>query len=64
MTLPLINRIYEFDNKKVIVWSIQWFSSIDYRTLVEHGGSEYKSANWWKFVFNAKKIGKIREVNV
>jgi len=61
MTIPIVNNVYTYDNEDVIVWSQNLFFTVYVRTLVEDGGSEYKTINWWKFIFKAKYKKKIVE---
>lgn len=60
MIIPKNNRIYEYDNEKVIVWSQTPLKVVNIRTIPESGGSIYKKANWFKFAFNAKFVDKIK----
>ena len=61
MTFPLINNLYEYDNKKVIVWGSDIFRTIYVRCVEDN--YEYFSVNWFKFLFKAKYIKKIEKLN-
>ena len=60
MIIPKNNRIYEYNNEKVIVWSQVPFKYVNYRTVPKQGGSIFNKANWFNFVFNAKFIERIK----
>lgn len=60
MIIPKNNRIYEYNNERVIVWSQTPLKNVNIRTVVENGGSEYKTANWLNFALHAKYIDKIK----
>ena len=60
MTFPIINKIYAYENEKVIVWGQDMFIKVYFRTISEDGKSIYKTANWWKFIFKAKYIDRLR----
>ena len=60
MIIPKINRIYEYNNEKVIVWGLTLLKTVLYRTMPDKGASEYKKSNWLHFAFNAKYVGKIK----
>ena len=61
MIFPLIDRIYKYDNKECIVWQLKLFRKVLYRTVVDNGASNWESVSWWKFMKNAKYIGKYNE---
>ena len=63
MTFPLIDRIYEYKNEKVVLWQQDLFCSVFLRTIPESGGSIYSKANWWKFMISAKKLGKFENTS-
>ena len=45
MIIPKINRIYEYNNEKVIVWGLTLLKTVLYRTMPDKGASEYKKSN-------------------
>ena len=63
MIFPLIDNIYEYEGKKWICWQQDLFRNVYLRSIVDKGGSEFKTFNWWHFMFNAEKIGEIKKTN-
>jgi len=63
MVFPKINRVYEYDNEKVVVWQQSLFNKVYLRTLIDKGGSLYLTVNWFKFMLNAKYIEELQTVN-
>lgn len=56
MTLPLINRIYEYNDRYVIIWRQDLFKKVYLRTIPINGVSTYYWEYWWKFMLKAKVI--------
>lgn len=59
MTFPLLQKVYEIDNKKVKTVAQTLFYKVYCMTYVEDEGNigaELLVYNWWKFMFNAKYI--------
>lgn len=56
MTFPLINRMYEYNDRYVIVWRQDLFKKVYLRTIPINGGSSYYWEKWWKFMLKAKVI--------
>lgn len=57
MTFPLINKIYEYNNKQVIVWASDIFRKVYVRCT--ENSFDYFTINWFKFMFKAKFIKNI-----
>ena len=58
MTFPLIDKVYEYNNRKEIVWAQDIFVNVYLRSIPENDNesSQYTQINWWKFMFSAKKL--------
>lgn len=57
MTIPLVNKTYIFEGKKVIVNAISWFDKVYIRSVTNQTNSAiYSIANFWKFMMNATYI--------
>ncbi len=65
MTFPLINRIYKYNGRKEIIWGQDLFVRVYLRSILEDNEmeSKYTTENWWKFMWNAKKIGTLNLKN-
>lgn len=56
MTFPLINHLYEYNNKNVIVWASDIFNKVYLRCPDKKDNFEYFTIGWFKFFFKAKHI--------
>jgi len=57
MTIPLVNKTYIFEGKKVIVNAISWFDKVYIRSATTQTNSSiYSIVNFWKFMMNAVYI--------
>ena len=59
MTFPLLQKVYEIDDKKVKTVAQTLFYKVycmTYVTKEDYIGSELLVYNWWKFMFKAKYI--------
>lgn len=56
---PLINCEYKYDNNNVVVWASDIFRKVYIRSTNKKDNYQYNAVNWFKFIFNAIKIGKI-----
>ena len=65
MIFPLINGIYKYNGKKEIIWQQDLFTNVYLRSIPENEEKEskYTVINWWKFMWNAKKIGTVKVKN-
>ena len=61
MTFPLINNLYEYDNKKVVIWASDIFRNVYVRCTEDN--YEYFTVNWFKFMLKAKYIKKLNKTN-
>lgn len=59
MTFPLINHLYEYDNKNVIVWASDIFRNVYVRCTDKKNNFEYFTINWFKFIFKSKHLKKL-----
>jgi len=63
MIFPKINRVYEYNNEKVVVWQQSLFNKVYLRTLTDKGGSIYYVVNWFKFMYKSKYIEELQNTN-
>lgn len=65
MNIPFIDTIYNYNGKEVIVWQQNLFTKVYLRTIPEtsNEGGIYYTENWWKFMWNSKRIGKLIKNN-
>lgn len=56
MTLPLKNRIYEYNDRYVIIWRQDLFKKVYFRTIPINGKSTYYWENWWIFMLKATLV--------
>lgn len=61
MTFPLINNLYKYDNRNVIVWASDIFRNVYVRC--PENNYEYFTVNWFKFMLKAKHIKKVNKTN-
>lgn len=64
MTFPRISDtiIYEYDGQKVIVWQQDIFNKVYIKTIPQTDESTWTSVNWWKFLFDAKVVDRLKDI--
>ncbi len=63
MTFPLIDNIYSYNGQEVHLWQQDLFFRVYLKTQPDIGSVYFFTDNWWKFMFNAKFLNKIKKLS-